>query len=212
MRARSRSQHSCSQGESATPLSMPFRGFTVQGPQLALAMLYGHKTIETRKCAWWPRGWYFLHVGRAPLSQQGVRLLNSSWPDAPPESELHRSAIYGLVRLGPVVPVTQICNPWAQQEFGEWSYVLEETLAFRAPLLGVRGQLGLWYMREEGMQVRLANAVLSAQHRVLSATIPCPRLSLSSTPPLPLATPWLMELDHAVRARHAWRMEYNARR
>ena len=144
-----------------------WRTFTVQGPQVVLSMLHGHKPVETRKRKHWPNGWYFVHIGCQPTSHECARVLHLLWPTAPPEATLQRRGIYGLVRIHSVIPVCDVMHPWALASFGQWSYILQETLTFREPILGIRGQQGVWYVRDGQVREYLARALRSAVHRTV---------------------------------------------
>ena len=117
--------------------------FTVQGPQMALAMLRGFKPLENRSVRWRP-GWYYLHCGQGRLPSDCSLPLSQTWPDAPAEDELPRSCIFGRVRLGRIVSSQRFEHPWALASLGKWAHIIEESLEFRQPIEHVKGKLGPW--------------------------------------------------------------------
>eukprot|EP00397_Hematodinium_sp_SG-2012_P056834 GEMP01070535.1.p1 GENE.GEMP01070535.1~~GEMP01070535.1.p1 ORF type:complete len:304 (+),score=64.39 GEMP01070535.1:135-1046(+) len=89
-------------------LSSVTQAFTVQGPQMARAMLLGKKCFENRS---WiiPPGWYALHVGaKEEITEDQAARLALTFPDCPPLEELPRSCIMGFVQLGPAVTPDQV--------------------------------------------------------------------------------------------------------
>ena len=123
---------------------------------MALAMLRGHKPLETRSVRWRP-GLYNLHCGQGRLHSDCSFPLSQTWPDAPAEKDLPRSCIFGQVRLGRIVPSQHFEHLWALASMGKWGHVIEEALEFRHPVGNVKGKLGPWRVCASILeQVRLA--------------------------------------------------------
>ena len=90
-----------------------WRAFTIQGPQVALAMLRGSKRIESRKRRM-AAGWYYLHVGRQSINSlppECSAALRQTWPDAPEEASLSKSCVVGMVCLGKVIQASKVEKP-----------------------------------------------------------------------------------------------------
>ncbi|CAK0852894.1 unnamed protein product, partial [Prorocentrum cordatum] len=106
---------------------LPWRTFTVHGPQMALAMLRGIKPVETRRFSWLRPGWSNLHVGKGPISKYPAcqEALRRTWPDAPAEGALLRQCVVGQVHLAKRVPLETVARPWAMPAAGSWCYVID---------------------------------------------------------------------------------------
>ncbi|CAE8620198.1 unnamed protein product, partial [Polarella glacialis] len=73
---------------------------TIQGSQLAVAMLVGRKIVECRQSEFdIPDGWYALHVAKEAINPQESHTVKREWPSVPQEEELPHDAIVGLVHL-----------------------------------------------------------------------------------------------------------------
>ena len=144
---------------------------TAQGPQMAKAMLLGHKPVETRNVQW-GAGWYNLHCGKDELPNAYAEVLRQSWPDAPPEGDLPRSCIVGQVRLGRIAHCGSVNIPWALATAGKWSHVIEHTREFRRPILNVKGYRGPWRLKDPAVLERLQFEVENATFRDFSHVLP----------------------------------------
>jgi len=120
-------------------------GFTVQGPQMARAMLLGKKKYENR--GWIiPPGWYALHVGaKEEITDEQRQQLEITYPDCPPASSLERSCIVGFVLLGvAVTPENAENKTWA---VGPFCHPILNTSILPRPIKA-SGQQKLWKMEK----------------------------------------------------------------
>ena len=73
--------------------------------------------------------------------------------------------IIGKVRLGRAARAGTVRHPWAEQVgFGSeaWSYVVEAAAEFVEPILGIRGQLGTWYVKDSAKMDAIVAALPAA--------------------------------------------------
>ena len=142
-----------------------YRSLTVHGASMALAMIRGLKPGELRRIPNWKPGWYNLHVGLKNIDSACQQVLDATWTEAPMNDFLPRSAIYGRVYLGRMLKSSDVVDPWILSGFGEWFYVIEETEEFISPVVDVRGQQGVWYLKDAEVQLQLQCAIATAVQR-----------------------------------------------
>ena len=103
---------------------------------MGLAMLRGYTHVETRSVRL-AAGWYYLHIGKKKLEDTiaaGPALIAATFLDAPEESDLPKSCIIGMIRLGKAVSAVDAAgmHPWALPSCGEYSIVVEQSVEFQA--------------------------------------------------------------------------------
>lgn len=155
-----------------------WRAFTIQGPQVALAMLRGSKRIESRKRRM-AAGWYYLHVGRQSINSlppECSAALRQTWPDAPEEASLSKSCVVGMVCLGKVIQASKVENPWVCASLPLVPEIV--AIEFRSPVRWEKGKQAVWHVKEGEMQGKLKEATASG--------IPCGQLQ-KMRDPLPSA-------------------------
>lgn len=143
------------------------RTFTVSSAGVALAMLKGKKPVENRSQNWWPLGWYLLHVGREPghVKPDWQQALQLTWPDVPNESTLPHSCIVGKLRFGRIVRGDTLNHPWVLASSGNWCYIIEESIEFAEPILDIKGNQCVWYMKNGAAIEHIAAATAAGMHR-----------------------------------------------
>ena len=82
--------------------------YTLRGPQLALAKLRGYKKYENRFWKLSPG-----YAGCDDIATEHSSILGLSWPSAPPEDSLPKSAVYGIVLHGAAKDAASLSDPWA---------------------------------------------------------------------------------------------------
>jgi hypothetical protein len=113
------------------------RALTIRQPWAA-AIAHGPKRIENRK-----KPIPAAHVGTTILIHAGA----SEDLDALPTEMVrqwprHFGAIVAVATLASCHQDAKCCRPWGFP--GQWHWALENVRAVPHPILGVRGQLGLW--------------------------------------------------------------------
>jgi len=134
--------------------------FTVQGAQLALAMLTGRKMLENRSFKL-RIGWYALHVGCKRDTECGLRAARM-YQDLPRDQSLedHFGSIIGLLYISEHRLPSQ-CNgdSWA---LGPKCNVISHSVLFPRPLRQ-QGRQGIWPLSAE-MREGFAQLVLQSCH------------------------------------------------
>ena len=124
------------------------RAYTVKGPQLALAMLRGFKRFENRSFKLRP-GWYHVHAAQEGIGTEHSQILASTWPSAPSESQLARSAVYGMVLHGAALEVQDVSDPWA---IGPFCHPVLQSVELPRPSTNVDGHRRVWHLQDDVLQ------------------------------------------------------------
>ena len=104
------------------------RCLTVQGSQMAHAMIGGQKPFEVRNIPLQP-GWYYLHIGRKQLDPRCKSALSVTYPDAPAKCTDQFGCIMGQIRFGRALTTASLQHPWALSAFGPWCLLIEESVS-----------------------------------------------------------------------------------
>ena len=143
-----------------------WRAFTIQGSQVGVAMLRGYKRIESRKRRL-AAGWYYLHVGRQSLQAlppECLAALQQTWPQAPPEEDLSKSCVLGMVCLGKVIPADKISNAWVCKSL-PLVHEITASIEFTQEVPWPKGKQAVWYLHGDELRMKLKDAVQSGVRR-----------------------------------------------
>ncbi|NUS25077.1 MAG: hypothetical protein HOV92_12755 [Streptomyces sp.] len=120
------------------------RALTVKQPWAA-AIAHGPKRIENRSKPIPPK-----HLGTTILIHAGAAEDENALPgDMIREWPRHHRAIVAVATLASCHQDAKCCRPWGFPN--QWHWVLENVQPLPHPVLGVRGQLGLWTIREDAI-------------------------------------------------------------
>lgn len=149
-------------GSKASPLSwnglpsqdvMPAKlyAFTVQGKEVALAMLCMRKRLETRRWTMKP-GWYALHLGVGQATSEISKVILEACPELS-DTPCPAGCIVGLVKVVGTVPALSVVHdPFVFPACGGRVNVFTEAIQLQQPVKA-KGKLGLWplsnHCREE---------------------------------------------------------------
>ena len=119
---------------------------TLKGALISEAILCGLKKIENRTWVIKP-GWYALHTGAGKIEKETKALVVKNWiGDLPDEKTLPTKAVVGFILIGGSSPLDKvIADPWAT---GPICNHIIKTIRLNKPILNVKGQLGLWYIKK----------------------------------------------------------------
>ena len=168
-----------------------WRAFTIQGPQVALAMLRGSKRIESRKRRM-AAGWYYLHVGRQSINSlppECSAALRQTWPDAPEEASLSKSCVVGMVCLGKVIQASKVENPWVCASL-PLVHEIVATVEFRSPVRWEKGKQAVWHVKDGEMQGKLKEATASGERRSWDSLWPTAEDERPAAKRQKLTQPW----------------------
>lgn len=137
------------------------RALTVRQPWAA-AIAHGPKRIENR-----PRPIPAAHLGTTILIHAGLAEDDNALPaDMIRAWPRHFGALVAVADLTACHQAARCCAPWGfpQNDDGTlWHWQLDNVRPIPHPILGVRGQLGLWTVKDDDLasvyrQVRLEGA------------------------------------------------------
>ena len=123
------------------------KALTLRGPLLSEAILQGQKRVENRTWSI-PPGWYALHTGSGTIKPEVLKHVLANWV-GPVPVDLPTSAIVGFVLMG-VSTRPETFSGW---ETGPVLNPILRALRLPRPILGVKGQLGLWNVKEAGINI-----------------------------------------------------------
>ncbi len=131
------------------------RALTIRQPWAA-AIAHGPKRIENRTRPIPPA-----HVGATVLIHAGIAEDKNALPaDMVRQWPRHFSAIIAVATLADCHQDQGCCRPWGFPD--TWHWRLDDVRALTHPVLGVRGQLGLWTVPDDVLAAVHAQTTLEA--------------------------------------------------